>query len=279
MKIEVITSPHNTRFRNALKLHRSRGRRAQNRVLVIGWREINRAIAAGLPFEELFFLGNPTVEISAIREELKLTVPPTARCASLPDTLFEKLAYGDREAVAIGIAQRPCTELNQIAPLLSPAEENSLIVVLESLEKPGNLGAVARSADAGGVSAILVANTKTDIFHPNAIRSSVATVFSVPLGCGSTAEVQKFLSQTGYRIYYASPEASRSLYHTNFLGRVAIVIGNEAWGISPAWKTQDAQGIQVPMLGIGDSLNASVTASLVIYEAFRQRLGQNQNDP
>jgi RNA methyltransferase, TrmH family len=271
MKIEPITSSQNPRFRSALKLHTSRGRQTQNRILVIGRREVSRALRAGLAFEELMLVDSAPVGERDFAQMLEQVQKDSTRISSVANRMFEKLAYGDREATIIGIALRPPTGLDRLSQVSAGGESGALVLVLEALEKPGNLGAIARSADAGGASAILMADTRTDIFHPNAIRSSVATVFSVPIGCGTTAEVQAWLSRHGFQVCYATPEASRSLFQANLTGKVAIVIGNEAQGISGSWRTEPAMGIHVPMVGIGDSLNASVTASLMIYEAYRQR--------
>lgn len=267
MKIEPITSSQNSRYRNALKLHTSRGRQTQNRIVVIGQREVERSLKSGLVFDEL--MCDQSFEKSPEWESiLKQIQGSSARCSILSSKLFEKLAYGDRDAKVIGLAARPRTDLDRIAGQTDRAA-GSFVLVLEALEKPGNLGAIARTADAAGISAILVADPLTDIFHPNAIRASVATVFSVPVACTSAIEIQNWLKTHDYQTYFATPEAERSLFQVDLSGRVAIVIGNEAKGISEIWRS--GTGIHVPMVGIGDSLNASVTASLLIYEAYRQR--------
>jgi TrmH family RNA methyltransferase len=268
MKIEPITSSHNSRYRQALKLHSSRGRQTQNRILIIGQREVSRALDAGLVFEEVMFeqgSDGPEHESESILRRLQAS---NTRCSTLSQSLFEKLAYGDRDAKVIGIAARPKTELGLLS--IKPSRGlSSFVVVLEQLEKPGNLGAIARTADAAGVSAILVADPRTDIFHPNAIRASVATVFSVPVACSTAIEIKAWLETHEYQTYYATPEAKASLYQVDLTGCVAVVIGNEARGISPIWRA--GTGIHLPMIGIGDSLNAAVTTSVLIYEAFRQR--------
>jgi TrmH family RNA methyltransferase len=274
MKIESITSSQNSRYRQALKLHSSRGRQTQNRILIIGQREVSRALDSGLVFEEVMFeqgCDGPELESESILRRLQTS---NTRCSSLSQSLFEKLAYGDRDAKVIGMAARPKTELGSLS--IRPRRGvGSFVVVLEQLEKPGNLGAIARTADAAGVSAILVADPRTDIFHPNAIRASVATVFSVPVACSTAIEIQAWLQTNEYQTYYATPEAKNSLYQVDLTGRVAIVIGNEARGISPIWRA--GNGIHIPMIGIGDSLNASVTTSVLIYEAFRQREIEDSN--
>jgi RNA methyltransferase, TrmH family len=274
MNIDDIASPQNERFKNALKLHSSRARNRQNRILVIGLREVERAIEAGQSFDELFVDEKITLENSVLPSlcEKAGRKNPRIRIARLQESLFSNLAYGDRQAVVIGSLPRPHTGLDKIDSLQIAKRSPSLILVLESLEKPGNLGAIARSADATATDAILVADSLTDIYHPNAIRASVATVFSVPVACATTAQIQSWLGQNHYRIFVATPEASQTIFDIDFKDRVAVVIGNEAKGLSPQWRSSAiGEGVRLKMLGIGDSLNASVTASMFMYEALRQR--------
>lgn len=274
--METITSPHNPRFKTALRLHTSRGRQQQNRIIVFGQREVSRALQAGIKFEE-FWLSeeNASSIIAALRREMPASnsnadsqtngKQNNEKIYNVPTALFEKLAYGQRDSAILGIAPRPNTDLQNLK-----SADQSLLIVLESLEKPGNLGAIARSADGSGVNGLLIADPLTDIFHPNAIRSSVATVFSVPLATGSSREIHQWLTANGYRILIATPEAEKNLYATDLTGRVAIVFGNEAKGLSETWRKSLHQGVQLPMSGTADSLNVSVTASLMMYERYRQ---------
>lgn len=267
---EPITSPQNPKYKQALKLHTSRGRQKQNRIIVFGVREITRAISAGLSFVELFVdadgeLAQIPTRIDALLNR-QLTSQQT-KLFSLTGQLFEKLSYGDRSSNLVGIADRPTTTLTNLR-----AQDRSLLVVLESIEKPGNLGAIARSADGSGAAGLLIADSLTDIFHPNAVRSSMGAVFSVPVACGASAEICQWLAKNGYSILVATPEAESSLYETDLTGRIAIVFGNEARGLSATWRSENLNGVRIPMQGIADSLNVSVTASLMMYE-WRRQLG------
>lgn len=224
----------------------------------------------GVEFEELFFELDSPVHPDLASFRIPKDNPSFKRkIYFLPPKLFQRLSYGDREAQVIGIVNRPGTDLASLPQL----NEESFLVILESLEKPGNLGAIIRSADASGCSAVCLANPKTDIFHPNAIRSSMATVFSIPIAVGSTKEISNWLTEREYRILFASPHAKRSLYQTNLTGRVAIVFGSEAEGLSEQWDFAKGTNVSLPMLGFNDSLNVSVTASLFMYERLRQLKG------
>ena len=150
-------------------------------------------------------------------------------------------------------------------------QRNGLITVVEAIEKPGNLGGVFRSADGSGTQAVIVADPLTDVFHPNAIRNSSGASFSVPTAVGSTDDVISLLQTRGTRILIASLEAEKSFYEVDLSGQTAIVLGNEANGVSQRWREVAEESFRIPMLGVADSLNVSVTAAIVMYEALRQR--------
>lgn len=277
MKIDTISSPHNTRFKHALKLHTSRGRRKHNQTLVIGIREVARALEMGVLLREFMFDGSmvETEGFSALKAQIDMQRSDASGHLLTP-ALFQRLTYGNRDSSVIGIAERPETSLEKL-----PVTDESLIIVLESLEKPGNLGAIVRSADASGCDAVCLADPRTDVFHPNAIRTSVATVFAIPIAAGSSEEVQKWLRENQYRILMARPDAPKCLYETNLTGRVAVVFGSEATGLSEQWNLNSNIHVSLPMLGINDSLNVSVTASLFMYERLRQTrsLSEKGSDP
>lgn len=266
--VRPITSNQNPRYKNALKLLTSRGRKQQNRILVFGLREVLRASQSGLTYDE-FLIDTNLLSSPDIAAVLNLAAANDTALFGLSAELFSKLAYGDRMDGVIGIAPRPETRLEQLSP-----SEPSILIVLESLEKPGNLGAIARSADGAGIDGVLLADAQTDIFHPNAIRASVSTVFSMPIGTGSSQEVSDWLSAFKFQVFVGTPEAKTSLYETNLSSvspqRIAFVFGSEARGLSPLWRDRPHLQIKLPMAGIGDSLNVSVTASLMMYEAKRQ---------
>ncbi len=266
MNIQPVSSPQNPRFRLALRLRDGRGRKQQGRVIIDGWREISRAAEAGLAIEEVFVREGLTsagdVRLAGLQERLS-----QAAWLELPEVLFKGLAYGDRDDGIVAVARRPATGLDRI-----PADGRSLVLVLDAVEKPGNLGAIVRSADGAGAAGVIVADLATDPFHANSIRSSVATVFSLPLAQASGPEVIDWLRENQFRILLADGSASQSLFDISLGGKVAVVLGSEARGLASYWRgLADAVSVGLPMHGLADSLNVSATAAVILYEAARQR--------
>ncbi len=261
--MERITSPNNPRLKSALRLHTARGRQKQNRIIVFGIREISRAVQAGVQFREIFV--DASAALSGQVAELQRSLGQGTCFLAIDSPLFRKLTFGQRTDELIGIAERPATDLGKLN-----VPEISTVLVLESLEKPGNLGAISRTADAAGRTALLLADPRTDVFHPNAIRASVATVFSVPLACGSSAEISDWLNQHDFEVLAMTPEATQTIFEIHLPRRTAFVLGSEARGLTDIWKLGRRQA-KLPMAGIADSLNVSVTAALLMFEAYRQR--------
>jgi TrmH family RNA methyltransferase len=205
---------------------------------------------------------------SALLERLK-----EAGCAVIEADarLIERLAYGERSTGLVLVAETPRRTLSDLRLHSEP-----LVGVVEAVEKPGNLGAILRSADGAGVSALLVNDPATDIFHPNVIRASLGTVFSVPLAVASTAETVAWLEARGICIVTARVEAATDYTDVDLTKSVAIVLGSEAEGLGDAWSGPEVAAVRVPMLGVADSLNVSATAAILFYEALRQRRGRGQ---
>jgi TrmH family RNA methyltransferase len=178
---------------------------------------------------------------------------------------FERLAYGDRADGVVLVVRAPHAELGD---LQLPPEP--LVVVTEDVEKPGNVGAILRSADAVGADAVIAVGG-TDLFNPNVIRASVSTVFSVPVAAASAAEAAAWLRERGVRIVAALVDARRLHIEADLRGPIALVLGSEASGLSEAWRGADVEAVRLPMAGIADSLNVSVAAAVLLYEAWRQR--------
>lgn len=262
--IERITSSHNPRVKKAIRLHTSRGRQAQERIIVFGGREVTRAIDAGFDVDELFFC--ETTPNGTRDSLLERVASHNVKSVELSRELFDKLTYGDRHGEIVAVGRRPSTGLDQLKP-----DSPMMIVVAQRIEKPGNLGAIFRSADACNVSAVLVADPLTDVFHPNAIRSSTATVFSMPTASGTSDEIQKWLNEHQCNVFTAVLEGAGDYFAANLTGDIAIVVGNEANGLTEEWRDQSFHPVKLPMQGRADSLNVSVTSSVMIYEAFRQR--------
>lgn len=260
---EMITSLQNPRVKAAIKLHSSRGRKTQNRILIVGQREVKRALTAKLELEEIYCNAQGAEE--AARTCAGSGKPPQL----VSDEVFEKLTYGNRVEGMVAVACRPDTSMEQFAP--NGSVGNRLIVVLEAVEKPGNIGAILRTLDAVSADGLLLANPLADAFHPNSIRASTGVVFGMPIGSGPNEAIQAWLPENGFRVFAARLEDASPFYEARLDGDVALVLGNEALGLSEAWTGPDVQAVKLPMLGIADSLNVSATASVMCYEVLRQR--------
>ncbi len=264
---EPISSTQNPRFRAALALREARDRRRTGRILIDGRREIERALEAGLRPVEAFVepdrLGESWVEAQAAR--LKRD---GVELVEVSPRLLERLSYGDRDTGLVLVAEAPSRTLDELSLLDAP-----LIGVIEGVEKPGNLGAILRTADGVGLSALLVADAGTDLFNANVIRASLGTVFAVPIAVGAAEAVRAWLRDRAIRIVAARVDAVHDHTESDLTGPVAIALGSEAQGLSPVWSGSDVTDVRVPMLGLGDSLNVSATAAILFYEALRQRRG------
>ncbi|MHB8957996.1 MAG: TrmH family RNA methyltransferase [Candidatus Limnocylindrales bacterium] len=259
-----ITSTKNPRVRHAVGLRERRAREEAGLTLVDGVRELERAIAGGARPVEVFVdlarLDARGRDLIATARERGALVLPTSGAA------LDRLAYGDRAEGMVATISVP--ELS-VGALRLP--ENPLLVVLEGVEKPGNLGAVLRSADAAGADAVIAADPRTDMFNPNAIRASLGAIFALPLAAGSSAEVQAELARRGVQILTARVDAADLYTEVDLTGPVAIVLGSEAEGLTERWPAPPAHPVRLPMLGVGDSLNVSIAAAVLLYEARRQR--------
>jgi TrmH family RNA methyltransferase len=263
-----ITSSHNPRFREALGLREGRERRRRELILIDGMREIERALDAGVRPVQVFVdleaadgAGDERPQRLADR-----AVAGGAELVDVSDRLLGRLAYGDRDVGIVLVAATPTAAL---ADLTIPDEP--LFAVVEGVEKPGNLGAVLRTADAGGLSGVVVADPRTDLFNPNVIRASLGTVFSMPIAVASTTEAIAWLGEAGIRVVAARVDAAIEYSDADLTGRLAIAVGSEARGLSDDWNEPAATPVRIPMRGAADSLNVSATAAILFYEALRQR--------
>lgn len=263
MRIETITSAQNPKIRTLLELQeKSKVRRKEGLFVVEGRRELLHCIEAGYEPYAVFFC--PEIISEADFEE----VSSRCRCSffEIPQQLYDKVAYrGGTEGV---IAELRCKDMNLEALKL---KENPLVVVLEAVEKPGNLGAVLRSADASGVDAVIVCDPLTDMYNPNLIRSSIGAIFTVPVATATSEETINWLKANGIKIYTAQLQDSEWYYYTDMKGGTAIVMGTEATGLTDCWRMAADAHIKIPMLGRLDSLNVSVSAAILMFEAVRQR--------
>ena len=263
----AIRSLQNPRIKNAVRLRDRRHRSKQGKILIDGARELGRAIGAGVELLEIFVC-EQLCESPEARRLLADIHGCDAEVIEVTEPVFAKLAFGDRAEGVLGVATCPSADL---ADLWLP--KNPLVVVLEGVEKPGNLGAVLRSADAGGVSAVVLADPCCDPFNPNAIRASLGTIFTTPVASAGTDETLNWLALRALQVYAARVDGAVPYTDVDYRRPAAVVLGSEARGLSDAWTTELVTPISLPMLGVADSLNVSATAAVLVYEALRQRAG------
>ena len=263
MRIESITSAQNPKIKDLLALQeKSNERRKKGLFVVEGRRELLHCVEAGYRPHTVFFC--PDIISSGDFDE----IADKCDCnyIEVPQHLYDKVAYrGGTEGV---IAELHCKDMTLDALNL---KENPLVVVLEAVEKPGNLGAVLRSADASGVDAVIVCDPLTDMYNPNLIRSSIGAIFTVPAATATSEDTIKWLKDRNIKIYTAQLQDSEWYYDTDMKGGTAIVMGTEATGLTTAWRNAADAHIKIPMLGKLDSLNVSVSAAILMFEAVRQR--------
>ena len=263
MRIENIISAQNPKIKDLLALQeKSKERRKKGLFVVEGRRELLHCVEAGYQPHTIFFCP----EIISTGDFDEIADKCDCNYIEIPQHLYDKVAYrGGTEGV---IAELHCKEMNLESLKL---KENPLVVVLESVEKPGNLGAVLRSADASGVDAVIVCDPLTDMYNPNLIRSSIGAIFTVPAATATSEETIKWLKANGIKIYTAQLQDSEWYYDTDMKGGTAIVMGTEATGLTSCWRKAADAHIKIPMLGKLDSLNVSVSAAILMFEAVRQR--------
>lgn len=267
MRTETITSAQNPKIKTLLELQeKSKARRREGLFVVEGQRELEHCMSAGYEVHTVFICREITGERGF--NDICRAVEAGAGCnvIEIPKVLYEKVAYrGSTEGV---IAELRCRE-HSLENL--NLKENPVVVVLESVEKPGNLGAVLRSADAAGVDAVIVCDPLTDLYNPNLIRSSIGGIFTVPTAAATSEDTIRWLKAKDIKIYTAQLQDSEWYYDTDMTGGTAIVMGTEATGLTGIWRDAADAHIKIPMLGRLDSLNVSVSAAILMYEAVRQR--------
>jgi RNA methyltransferase, TrmH family len=261
----LLTSTTNPSVKAAVALRDRRQRDRTGLTLVDGAREVRRALDAGVTVTEAFvhepLLAGPDARAALDRLALEgVTMHPVA------EHVFARIAFGDRAEGLIAVVRVPSLALDDLQVPPDP-----LVVVMEGVEKPGNIGAVLRSMDGAGADALILADPHTDPFNPNAIRASAGTLFGTPLAAASTAAAITWLDDRSVRVVVARVDADRLYTEVDLTGSLAIALGAEAVGLTPAWSKSGAEAVRVPMLGTADSLNVSVCAAVLLYEARRQR--------
>lgn len=262
---EPITSTQNERIKQLVRLRSRRERDRTGRFLIEGYRELRRALESDVALEELY----SCPELYLGGDEGRLVALAGRRGASLfevTEAPFRKASYRDRPEGLLAVARQFDTGLDGLRPGADP-----LLLVAESIEKPGNLGTMLRTAEAAAAGGLIVADATTDPFNPNVVRASLGTLFRVPLAVSPTLEARRWLEAIGCRVVAATPAAATAYYEADLRGTVAIVIGSEQYGLSDVWLDGADERVRIPMPGSVDSLNAAMAAGILLFEAVRQR--------
>jgi len=262
--MEKIQSAQNSRIKNLQKLFaKSKERKEQNLFVVEGARELSLALASSYAPDSVFVC--PELFSKTAYPELQAQLPSSIVVEVSPQ-VFQKIAYREHSDGILALAKPKSHRLDD---LRLPA--NPFVIVLESVEKPGNLGAILRTADAAKVDAVIVGDPLADVYNPNVIRSSVGCVFTVPLAIASCSEAFSFLKENRIRILAAELQASQWYQDTDFTQACALIMGTEAAGLTDFWLDRADERIKIPMRGKIDSLNVSVSTAVLTFEAMRQR--------
>ncbi|MCF6130457.1 RNA methyltransferase [Flavobacterium sp. AS60] len=257
--MKQITSAQNPFVKSLVQLQeKAKARKQSGTFLIEGIREIELAIKGKYEIETVLFLP----ELVSNNQITKLSNNPI----EISKEVYQKLAYRDTTEGILAVAK---TKSLQLSDLKLP--ENPLILVMEAIEKPGNIGAVLRTCDAAKVDAVIIANPKTDLYNPNIVRSSVGCLFTNQIATGSTEEVIDFLIQNHINFYSATLQNSTSYHTQDYTTPTALVVGTEATGLTELWREKATQNIIIPMQGEIDSMNVSVAAAILLFEAKRQR--------
>ena len=258
---QLISSLQNQKVKQIVLLQQKSSERKKSGLFIVeGLRELRNCVSKGYEIDSLFFC--PSLQNERIEDF------NTLHSYEVTEAVYEKIAYRGSTEGVLAVLRMRHTRLEDLK-----LPDNPLVVVLESVEKPGNLGAVLRSADAAGADAVMVCDPLTDLYNPNLIRASIGALFTVPVVSVSSEECISFLKSLHIRILTAQLQDSELYYHTDMRCGTAIVMGTEATGLTNQWREAADAHIRIPMLGRLDSLNVSVSAAILLFEAVRQRMG------
>ena len=258
---EIITSTKNSKIKEVVLLQQKTSERRKNGMFIVeGIREICHCSDSGFEIDSLY------ISDEILKDESSISKIPCNNIYRISQDVYNKMAYRGSTEGVIAIVKRKERTLDSLQ-----LPDNPLIVVLESVEKPGNIGAILRSADAAGVDAVIVCDPLTDMENPNLIRSSIGAIFTVQCASCSSEECISYLKSRNIKILTAQLQDSELYYDTPMNCGVAIVMGTEATGLTDQWRKAADAHIRIPMLGQLDSLNVSVSAAILMYEAVRQR--------
>ena len=260
--MKQITSIQNPLLKSLVQLQeKAKSRKQSGSFLIEGKREISLATKGGYQLETILFLPELISE-----NEIKKIINFQIEIIEINKEVYQKLAYRDTTEGILAIAK---TKLFSLSSIKLP--ENPLILIAEAPEKPGNIGALLRTADAANLDAVIIANPKSDLYNPNVVRSSVGCLFTNQIATGTTQEIIHFLKENKINFYCATLQNSTSYHTQDYTRPTAIVVGTEATGLTDAWRNAATQNIIIPMSGEIDSMNVSVAAAILIFEAKRQR--------
>ena len=256
-----ITSTQNPKVKSLLSLEKPRERRKQGLFIIEGKKEIAMALDAGYKIGNLFFCDDiiSPEELTSLGTDNKLMIP-------VAKDVFDKIAVRENSGGVLAVAEQKAHSLKQIQ-----LSKNPLLLILESVEKPGNLGAILRTADAAGVDAVIICDPQTDFYNPNVIRSSIGCVFTKQIASATSEETIEWLNKNQISIYCTYLKAAQQYHLVDFTRPSAIIMGTEATGLSELWVRNATQNIIIPMHGAIDSMNVSTAAAVVVFEAKRQR--------
>lgn len=260
---KTLTSPQNKTVKRLIQLqNKSRNRRKEGRFVIEGLQEIELALKADYNVEQLYYypeLANPAA--------LKPYESQITEWVEISKTVYKKVAYRSSTEGILALAQSKTHAIDT----LNLSQKKPFVLVAEAPEKPGNIGALLRTADAANADAVFIANPKTDLYNPNIIRSSVGCVFTNPIATGKSSEIIAFLREKNITIYCAALQASESYIKCDYTPSTAIVVGTEAEGLTQEWLENSTKTIRIPMQGEIDSMNVSVSAGILMFEVRRQR--------
>jgi len=263
--MEKIQSTQNSRIKNVQKLFaKSKERKEQNLFVVEGARELSLALADSYQLDSVFIC-QELFSNSSYKQEIFAEIN-SGNLFEVTLSVFQKIAYRENSDGILALVKPKQHDLNDLC-----LPDNPFIIVIESVEKPGNLGAILRTADAAQVDAVIVCDPLTDVYNPNVIRSSIGCVFTVPLAISTQSDTFSFLKEKRIRIFAAELQASQSYQDADFTQACALIMGTEADGLSKFWIERADAGIKIPMRGKIDSLNVSVSTAILTFEGMRQR--------
>jgi len=265
-KVKQISSLQNPLIKKALLLKdKSRERKKSGLFILEGQRELALALKGGYKITSLFFYEDIISETDVLNKIMDAT--PQPELISISKEIYRRIAYRETSEGIVAIAKSKSHSLGE----LSFKTKKPLLLVAQATEKPGNIGALLRTADAANIDAVIIADPKGDLYNPNTIRSSVGCVFTNAIAIGSTSEVIAFLKEKNISIYCAALSASKNYTEIDFTLPTALIMGTEATGLTQEWLQNSTQNIIIPMRGEIDSMNVSVSAAILIFEATRQR--------